>query len=494
MSNKVKLGLSTIFLGSVLLLFSSCEQAVTYPDENISGVYRTLTIDSKPSGATIFINGKNMGQKTPDSLVWLASDTNAITLRLADFRDTIFTAMAPQGVNTTMMVDFTQNPRMRGSIYFDSYPDSADIYFGDSAIGLKTPSRIKNLLPGEYIVRYKHYNCVDAVSKIKVVSDKTTTNSVALEDTTLWVSYRPDNSGLPELFFNSVYIDPHDVKWFGGSTTGLTRYDEQTWKNFSTSNSNIPSDNVNCITEDLLGNLWIGTNRGLAKFNNNSFSVYDNTNSGLTSNNITALRPGVGDSLWIGTANGVFLYSGNTWQKFDPVFLGNSYVNSLAISRTGLLYVCTVDGLFAYSGSTKYDFSGMVSTEVSAFIIEYSGKGWIGTIGHGQDGGMFYKTKYSIDNVSGIANPPGGGSPYVIFSKFTGKDIYDIFLTPENTLWVSTSNGLGKCTVSTANTPVFLTTSNGSLRSNVIKAVRRDSNKYCWIVTSGGGVNKYKGN
>ncbi|MBI2417471.1 MAG: PEGA domain-containing protein [Ignavibacteriales bacterium] len=483
MSNKIKLGLSTIVLGSVLLLFSSCEQAVTYPDETNTGVYRTLTIDSKPSGATIFINGKNMGQKTPDSLVWLASDTNAITLRLADFRDTVFTAMAPQGVKTAIMVDFTQNPRMRGTIYCDSFPDSADIYIGDSATGL----------PGDYNIRYRYASCIDAVTKVKVVSEKITNNTVSMKDTTLWVTYLPENCGIPELYFNTIFVDAHDVKWLGGNSTGLTRYDELSWTNYSTSNSNIPGNIINCITEDISGNLWVGTNNGLAKLNSGSFTVYNTGNTCLTSNIITAIRVGSGDSLFVGTANSLVLFSGNTCQKLDNEFLGTMWIRSLAVSRTGLLYVCTSAGLYAYSGSTRYSLPGLTNSTVSAFAIEYNGHGWIGTIGAGDAGGTFQYTRGRIDLTSSLSNPITG-DPLITFSNFTGKDIYDILLTSENYLWVSTNQGLGKCTTGSANAPVFLRVNNGFLQSNVIKAVRRDSNKYYWIATSGGGLTKYKGN
>src|SRR5690349_13460809 len=61
----------------------------------------------------------------------------------------------------------------------------------------------------------------------------------------------------------------------------------------------LPQSQVNAMTEDKLGYLWIGTQGGgLAQFNGLDFHVY-NTLDGLLNNIVTALTIDSHDNIWV---------------------------------------------------------------------------------------------------------------------------------------------------------------------------------------------------
>ncbi|MBK8581055.1 MAG: T9SS type A sorting domain-containing protein [Flavobacteriales bacterium] len=80
---------------------------------------------------------------------------------------------------------------------------------------------------------------------------------------------------------------------------------------------------------DGLGNKWVGTNYGLAKFDGTNWIVYTTSNSDLPSNNILSLAIDVNNKIWIGTVDEGLVV-------FDPSAIGIEEVvnrgNNLIVS------------------------------------------------------------------------------------------------------------------------------------------------------------------
>lgn len=84
----------------------------------------------------------------------------------------------------------------------------------------------------------------------------------------------------------SFYCDSRNRIWVGTKGGGLNLFDETTgsFKNWTVTNG-LCSDNINSITEDTTGKLWLGTSNGISCFDtdNNSFENFS-TKDGLISN------------------------------------------------------------------------------------------------------------------------------------------------------------------------------------------------------------------
>ena len=77
-------------------------------------------------------------------------------------------------------------------------------------------------------------------------------------------------------------------------------FDNSGWSTYDTLNSGLPSNTVVDIAEDSEGNKWIATNYfftgsgwikegGLAKFDGSNWIVYDTSNSNIPTNNINCI-------------------------------------------------------------------------------------------------------------------------------------------------------------------------------------------------------------
>ncbi len=69
----------------------------------------------------------------------------------------------------------------------------------------------------------------------------------------------------------------------------------------------LPENSVNCILQDYLGYLWIGTQNGLAKYDGYSMKVFQpekDNNSSISDRGIVTIYEDKNKTLWIGTLNG----------------------------------------------------------------------------------------------------------------------------------------------------------------------------------------------
>ena len=76
-----------------------------------------------------------------------------------------------------------------------------------------------------------------------------------------------------------------------------------------TSESGLPQNTVQTLTQTSDGYLWFGTQEGLARFDGVHFTTYTRHNApGLASSFIQTLVAGHDGSLWIGTDSGLSHY------------------------------------------------------------------------------------------------------------------------------------------------------------------------------------------
>ncbi|MFY0606446.1 MAG: response regulator [Cyclobacteriaceae bacterium] len=190
-------------------------------------------------------------------------------------------------------------------------------------------------------------------------------------DSTIWVGTR---SGLNQvvsnkdgkLTFKRIELDPVDQSNFHiqaisedrlgnvwvGTSTGLfiRQSEEETFRPFeSISNDQLTNPNVRCLTIDGENRLWVGTFDGL-NIIDSEFKLVQGIRhnpqnpDGLKGNNIRALFTDKNGGVWVGTYyGGVHYWSGNlvSFEKIDErsgTQLGYNVVNSIVEDERGNIY------------------------------------------------------------------------------------------------------------------------------------------------------------
>ncbi len=197
--------------------------------------------------------------------------------------------------------------------------------------------------------------------------------SVLKADST-WQSFKPScNMSEP----HQVAIDQNGYKWFAttSSTAGLMVFDAGDLANpnddrcrlFSQSNSNLPTNTVNCLTVDLDGDVWVGTAQGIIIFECGS-NAFDPACRGtlrvieldgfgaylLETEEIQTIAVDGANRKWVGTKSGVFLLSATGEEQLayftvdnSPLFDNN--ISDIAINpANGEVFIGTDKGVISY--------------------------------------------------------------------------------------------------------------------------------------------------
>ena len=89
-----------------------------------------------------------------------------------------------------------------------------------------------------------------------------------------------------------------------GTNSGLASFDGGSWTIYSTSNSDLPNNNVKIIVIDGKGTKWIGTDGGLVNIDGMNLTVYTTSNSSLPDNGVNSIVIEDNGNRWVGTAYG----------------------------------------------------------------------------------------------------------------------------------------------------------------------------------------------
>lgn len=111
------------------------------------------------------------------------------------------------------------------------------------------------------------------------------------------VAYNPN-------YIVSLVVDDDGIVWAGTWGAGLSRFDGETWANYTTKEG-LPSNHVFMLNKDKDGAIWAGTSHGLAKVKRDgSFDVLTKT-EGLYADNVFSMANASDGSIWVGSFGGV---------------------------------------------------------------------------------------------------------------------------------------------------------------------------------------------
>jgi DNA-binding NtrC family response regulator/ligand-binding sensor domain-containing protein len=293
-----------------------------------------------------------------------------------------------------------------------------------------------------------------------------------------WESYALID-GLPDVNVLAILEDSGGYLWFGTEDGGVSRYDGQSFTNFTTEDG-LAGNCVKAILEDRAGNLWFGiggwnVEGGVSRYDGQSFVTFT-TEDGLPCNNVWAILQDRKGNLWFGTwGGGVSRYDGQSFVNFTTKDgLATDLITSILEDREGCLWFGNyLSGVSRYNGDSFMNLTvkdGLADRRVTSVLEDREGCFWFGTY----DGGV---SRYD-----------GNG-----FANFTAKDgladnrVTSIIEDREGNLWFGTYSG----GVSRYDGTSFLTsTIEDGLADNRVASILEDREGNLWFGTYS-GVSRY---
>lgn len=468
-----------LYLAVVIInLFISCDKEVYQSPVEPKPFEGNLKISSNPQGFSIFLNQRNSGSITPDSLPFLDPGIYTVTLKKYLFRDSSFSINFAEDEKISLSIDFTQNLSMYGKLNILSSPAGATIKINDSLIQNVTPYTFQKLLPGEYDISLGYPEHRSSYINAIVSSSNTSYYSKSLADTSEWVDYQVSNSGLVSNNLSCIAIDNNNNKWIGTLDKGLVKFDETNFYNFNATNSGIPSNRILTISVDSQNKIWVGTSDGLAVFDGNTWLVYNKTNSGLRSNEILSVKFDNNGIVWIGAYTGLYKFDGSNWTRYNDA-ANTIWVNDLELDN-GNVWIATTSGIVKLvNNSLEYFYDSVYNyptKNISSVSKDILGNIWFCHLNSG-----------SIRNGISYFN----GNIFQNFHLGTNSNAMNfISIDGNNNKWICSNEGLFK--LSTSNVQTVFNKSNSLISSDRLSCAAIDISGNIWITSYYNGLIKFK--
>ncbi len=280
------------------------------------------------------------------------------------------------------------------------------------------------------------------------------------------------SEGLPQ---SQVFDALHDSKgymWFGTQGGGLSRFDGQRFKNFTTKHG-LPSNYVRTLFEDNLSRIWIGTKKGIALFDGKKIIEKPWEEQGQSE--VVDFIQKNDSTLWLATRIGIweYQYGTDTLVKKDiQSSINRVACNQLYKTSTGIWLASDQGGFFI---NKKGTVQAITEQHIQTIVEGKKGEIWL----VGFDGKIevisthTLRKKYNLENANlrraMCAFKESNGNIW-IGSQAKGFSIFN----PQDSTWTLVDERKG-------------------LAHNHVRAIVEDSWGNIWIATSGGGLSKYLG-
>ena len=283
-------------------------------------------------------------------------------------------------------------------------------------------------------------------------------------------------SGLLTSYVYCVFQDSQKRIWVG-SYNGLSMYDGQHFTHY-TKEQGLASNLIYTISEDLSGNILIGTRGDGTK---GGLSVYDGlsfTNisekDGLPHHFITSIYPDMTGGYWLGTPQGAIYYNGTTYTLFSTAEgLPHNSIRDITGDDKGTIYFATEAGLALFDGTTFRYFKqsdGLKDNSIQALYVDSASKLWIGS-----EKGLHY---YKDDILYQISDAQG---------KLSG--ITEIVEDQDSSIWIASSEtGLFEY----RNDQLYGYSEAQGLVNDDLQSLYVDDDNHLWIASDGGGLGIFR--
>lgn len=499
------------------LIFNSCEKEVSVSPPDEPPPVGKIILNSYPSGFAIYMDNKNRARQTPDSISWLDESEYKITLKKNLFRDSVFAVNLNKNEVVRLMIDYSSNSQMLGTLNINSIPEGASISLNDSITNQVSPYKFTDLLPGEYKIKLALSNHEAATYIEFVQSNKESYFIKGLVDTTIWETY--DGSDFQKLsnFLTDIEIDKNNKIWIA-SRNGLILFDGE-WKVLNQENSNLPHNVIRDIELDYENNLWIATQYGFAIARDNEIPIIylkegktgnfqstyyetDNVNSLYVKDRLPFyfgfdIGFGMAQQKYPDDQYKFYHFDSEIFRIYPYFFLNNFYVTSICrlVLSDRILIGTKGHGLII----TKEEYIPKVTEDFRELdeIFEYFTKG-----SHALPSNSIIKIVHGDYGAAWILFAPDGTATrnalaYYDFGKFdiyhfstTDPKINTIFRDSRNTIWLGTETGI--IFFDDFNDKHYINLDNSGIDFGSVTGFSEDSFGNIWIITATSGLYKIK--
>ncbi|MDR2496734.1 MAG: response regulator [Tannerellaceae bacterium] len=297
-----------------------------------------------------------------------------------------------------------------------------------------------------------------------------------------------------------IYHDSRNIIWittYGNGLFALDQNNGQTY-HYTTENSDLPTDYLLCITEDRLGEIWVGTEfSGISKISLNNYPVkvlYPASDERNPRKN--AVRLIYEDSqgrFWIGTRTGYLHIYDSSFRKLKSHKISGGLPFAITEDSLGNIWLGTRGkGLLVFppSGNAPVmsyqlhdiDRQNTSSNNVFDIIRDSKNRIWVATFG----GGLHYADLSSKDITFRHIN-----------TRTVNQDMMRAIIRDSSGLiWIGTNEGVNVFDpdelIEQNDKYInfrFDLNNNSSINNNEIKAILEDSKGRIWFGTTGGGLN-----
>lgn len=311
-------------------------------------------------------------------------------------------------------------------------------------------------------------------------------------------------NGLSSSNINCLLQDKLGFIWIG-TDNGLNRFDGsdiKVFRNNQNSSSSISDNSIWSLFEDRKGNIWIGTKGGILNKYSTEYEIFEhikfNENKDAE-NSITAILEDNNGIMWIGTySQGLYNYNPSTGKfknwKYDPTNkagISNNYITSLLQDESGFIWVSTYNGLNRLNpekltdGFTVFQSSDTNTNTISDNLVWRISKSIFKSnlLWIGTANGL---CTYDIKSKIFNRVPVKAKVPLQFSNSFAS--VAEQNINGKNILWAATYGGLFRIDLSNNYTEQFIYDKNNSygLLGNHIDQLLIDRSGVLWIATEKG--------
>ena len=287
--------------------------------------------------------------------------------------------------------------------------------------------------------------------------------------------------GLSQSQVNAITQDSRGHLWIGTQGGGVCKFDGLTFKQFKEIDG-LSGDIVTDISEDKSGNIWFTTTwGGITKYNGRSFLKFTKKD-GFSSEGNTCVYTDKAGKVWVGNNNGLSVYNNGSIKNFTKknIDLSGAKVNCVTEDNNGNIWIGTNEGITIFYKNKKVFINkgdGLISDNVLSIKQCVNNDYILGT-----DKGLVVLLAGSIDESRAYKFTP---TP---LGNIDAK-ITSLLETKEKELWVGTASQ-GVFIISQTDEVLQITKKNG-LPNNSVSALYQDRAGNVWIGSNGGGLIKY---
>lgn len=306
------------------------------------------------------------------------------------------------------------------------------------------------------------------------------------------------NEGLTSNYINVIIQDSKGFIWLG-TNNGLNRYDGFKPKEFLSDDNDSTSLSNNWITsivEDDSGNFWIGTDGGGLNYLNSTtyefkrFRHDDSEPNSLAGDVVFRLLKDRNGDIWVGTNNGLSVvnqddFTFQSWNDYEVCTECTNSVTSLAEDRNGDLWIGDeVNGLYYFNTKTQQfslPFESSDKTLYTFFINDLLIQEQYLYIGASDGVKILNIDTQQLESTQSVMN-----STHDILSGFIAR-----YYKGRNGEILICSEGSGLALYNTKDNKLEVYDTEKGLSSNSVTDVIIDFSDNLWVVTRGGGANKF---